>query len=123
MADRFDMSEAHLSMPPCLEPLIYRSAGIACAGQMMCEQFRLALDEIGEILFEDRRDAGVEFLTAAAQQGAVGGVLHQRVLEQIGGMRRGAVAEEEPGLAQPSERGLQFGVAALRYRFDQLIGE
>src|SRR5258706_6700556 len=108
MADRFDMSQAHYGMPPRFEPLINRSAGVACAGQMMRKQFRLALDEIGEILLQYRGDAGVQFLASRAQQGAVGGVLHQGVLEQIRGMRRDAAAEEEPGIAQSAERGVEI---------------
>jgi len=43
----------------------------------MGEQFGLALDEISKMLFQRRRDARVQFLAPAAQQGAVGGVLHQ----------------------------------------------
>ena len=86
-----------------LQPLIHGALGVAGGGQMMRQEFRLALDEIGEISFQHRRGAGVQFLAPAAQQGAVGGVLHQRVLEQIGGVRRRPAAEQQPGLGQPVE--------------------
>ena len=52
---------------------------------MMGQEFGLALDEIGEMLLQHRRDPSMQFLPPGAQQGAVGGVLHQRVLEEIGG--------------------------------------
>jgi hypothetical protein len=60
----------------------------------MGESFGLAFEEIGEMLFQRRRDARVQLLPPPAQQGGVGGVLHQRVLEQVGGLRRHAAAEQ-----------------------------
>jgi len=50
-----------------LQPLRHGPFGRSGGGQVMRQQFRLALDEIGKILFEDRGDAGVQFLAAAAQ--------------------------------------------------------
>jgi hypothetical protein len=41
-------------------------------------------------------NARVQRLARAAQQGAVGGVLDQRVLELIFGGRRGAALEDQP---------------------------
>ena len=89
----------------------------------MGEQFRLALDEIGEMLFQRRGDARVQFLAAAAQQGRVGGVLHQRVLEEVGGMRSGTAAEQQPGLIELIQGGLQFPLGTRCHRFDQFIGK
>jgi hypothetical protein len=59
----------------------------------MRQQFRLALDEIGEMLPQNTGDPCVQFLAAGAQQCAMGGILDQRMLEQIGGQRRRALAE------------------------------
>ena len=84
MADRLEMGRSRRGMLAGLQPLIDRALGIAGSSQMMGQQFGLALDEIGEMLLQHRRDPGVQFLPPCAQQGAVGGVLHQRVLEQVG---------------------------------------
>ena len=48
-------------------------------------------------------------LAAALEQALVGRVLDQRVLETVGGGRRGAVGEQEVGFGEPIERGLQRG--------------
>jgi hypothetical protein len=57
------------------------------------QEFGLTLDEIGEMVLEHRRDAGLQLLAPGAQQGAVGRVLHQSVLEQVRGLGRDAAAE------------------------------
>ena len=98
MADRFEVRQARCGMLAGLQPLIDRALGIAGGGQMMGQEFGLALDEIGEMLLQHCRDSGVQFLPPGAQQGAVGGVLHQRVLEEVGGLRRDTAAEQQPGL-------------------------
>jgi hypothetical protein len=90
---------------------------------MMGEQFGVALDEIAETRFQRRGDAPVQFLPSPAQQRTVGSVLHQRVLEQVGGMRSGAAAEQQSRIAQPSQRGLQLPFGTLRHLLDQFIGK
>ena len=62
MADRFEMRRARRSMLTRFQPLVDGPLGIAGGGEMMRQQFRLALDEIGEILFQHRRDARVQLL-------------------------------------------------------------
>ena len=79
MGNRFEVSQSRCGVPPCLEPLLDRAFGVASRRQVMGEQLRLALDEIGEMLFQRRRDAGVQFLPPAAQQGRVGRVLRGSV--------------------------------------------
>jgi hypothetical protein len=76
--------------------LIRGPLGVAGGGQMMGRNLGLALDEIGELLLQPCRDAGVHLLALCAQQGAVGGVLDQRVLEEIRRLRRDAAAEQDP---------------------------
>ena len=51
--------------------------------------------------------AAMQRLAAALEQALVGRVLDQRVLETVGGGRRGAVDEQEVGFREPIERGLQ----------------
>ena len=59
----------------------------------------------------------------AAQQGAVGGVLDQRVLEQIFGCRRDAALKDEAGFDEATQRLLQVGLGERRGRCQQLIGK
>ena len=48
-----------------LQPLIDGTFGVAGAGQMMCQEFGLALDEIGKILLQHRRDSSVQLLPSS----------------------------------------------------------
>ena len=93
MGDRFDMSQASGRILAGLQPLIDRAFGVASSRQVMGEQFRLALDKIGEMLFQRRRDARVQFLPSPAQKCRVGGVLHQRVLEGVSRIGRCTTSE------------------------------
>jgi hypothetical protein len=51
--------------------------------------------------------AAVKRLAAALEQALVGRILDQRVLETVGGGRRGAVREQEVGFREPIQCGLQ----------------
>ena len=57
------------------------------------------------------------------QQGAVGGVLDQRVLEQIFGHRRHAALEDQARFDEAAQRLLQFGLGEWRGCCQQLIGK
>jgi len=81
VADCFEVRQALGSMSAGLQPLIDRAVGCPGGSQMVRKEFGLTLDEVGKVLLERRRDAGVQFLPPDAQQGAVGGILHQGVLE------------------------------------------
>ena len=59
MTDRFEMGRARRGMLAGLQPLIDRAFGIVGRGQMMGQEFGLALDEISEMLLQHRRDASV----------------------------------------------------------------
>ena len=48
------------------QPLIDRALGVAGSSQMMRQEFGLALDKIGAMLFEHCCDAGVQFLPSRA---------------------------------------------------------
>ena len=51
---------------------------------MMGQELRLALYEIRKILLQHRRNSRVQFLSLGRSKHAIGGVLHHRVLEQVG---------------------------------------
>ena len=61
---------------------------------MTRQQLRLGLHDVGELAFENFGNAGVKRPTRFAQQGAIGGVLHQRVLEEIGRVSAARPAEK-----------------------------
>ena len=123
MTDRFKMRRASRGMLAGPQPLIDRALDLAGGRQMMGKEFGLALDEIGEMLLQHHRDAGVQFLPPDAQQCAVGRVLHQRVLEEVRGLRRDAAAEQEPGLGEPVEAQSKLGGGPLRHMLDQVVAE
>lgn len=49
--------------------------------------------------------------------------MHQRVLEQVGDLRRHAALEQQPGIDEPAERTRQFPIVPLPYCSQQLVGE
>jgi hypothetical protein len=65
----------------------------------------------------------MQLLAPALEQGLVGCVTHQRVLEAVGRLRRRALAEDQLGLDQPVQRAPQLVVAERRHRREQLVAE
>ena len=65
---------------------------------MLREELGLAVHQLGEMGFERFGDPGMELLARAAQQSAVGGVLHQRVLEQVLGRGRRSALKDQAGI-------------------------
>ena len=65
---------------------------------MAREQLRLVLRDLGESAFERGRDPAVQRAAGFPQQRAVGGVLDERVLEEIGRMVRRPAAKEQTRL-------------------------
>src|SRR6202045_550252 len=121
MADRFEVGKALGGMLAGFQPLIDRALGIAAARQMMGQEFWLALDEIGEILLQRRRDPSMQLLPPSAQQHVIGGVLHQRMLESVGGMRSSAAAKQQSCIAELTHRGLHPLLTARRQGLNKLI--
>ena len=62
---------------------------------MTRQQLRLTLDKISEFALEGLGYAGVKRTPRFAKQRAMGRVLHQSMLEQIGRGRRRALAEQQ----------------------------
>ena len=67
----------------------------ASLGAMTRQQFGLVLGNVRELTFQGFGDASVKCASGLAQQRAVGRVLHQRVLEQVAGMRGHALPEQQ----------------------------
>src|SRR5271154_5789773 len=89
-------------------PASPHSAAAFLGQARLCEvprqQLRLALRDVEESAFESLGDTGVERPTRLPQQSAVGGVLHERVLEEIGRVRRDALPGQQPRLNESIER-------------------
>ena len=87
------------------------------------DQLGIGLHDLGKIGGQRARDAAVDLLAARPQQRVVGGLLHQGVLEGVGGVRRIAAPEHEARLGQLVERALQLVLGQPGDRFEQLVGE
>ena len=90
---------------------------------MMRKKFGPSLDEIDEVPLQHRRDPGVQFLPSGAQQRAVGGVLHQRMLEEVRGMRSDAAAKQQSSIVELTQGELQLSLVALRHELDLFVGK
>src|SRR5262249_46251450 len=55
-----------------------------CLGVVMCQQFWLALSGLWELRFQDQSDTLMVVLSRAFEQGLIGGVLNEYVLEHVG---------------------------------------
>ena len=64
-------------------------------GKMVGKQLGTRLRKVGEPLFEHLGDAGVQLLALALEQRLVRHVLHQGMLEGVGGIGRRAAAEDQ----------------------------
>ena len=71
---------------------------------MTRQKLRLVLGNLRELVFKNFGDASMKRPAWLAQQRAVSSVLHQRVLEQVGRMRRHALPEQQASRNQSVKR-------------------
>ena len=64
------------------------------------QEFRLGFGDIRELVFEGFGDTGVQRAPRPAQQGAVCSILYQRMLEQVGRMRRHTLPKQQTGSSE-----------------------
>ena len=103
MADRFLIGRA-LDRPfagPL--PVHRRRSRQAGLGIVVRDQLRAGLDRIGEVALEQFGDLAVILQARAPEQRLVGGVLDQRMLEDVARTRRPAALIEQFGLDQAAE--------------------
>ena len=82
----------------------------ASLSEMMGDDFWLSCSALG-LAAQDFGGAAMQDLAAALEQAVVGCVLDQRVPESIVRLRAGVLGDEEAGVGEPVERGLQGEVA------------
>jgi hypothetical protein len=64
---------------------------------MLSQKLRLSRRRIGVPPLDRLRDPRVKLLPAALEQAVVRGVLNQRMLESVDGLRRTAASEDQSG--------------------------
>jgi hypothetical protein len=90
---------------------------------VMGQQLRLRLGRLRKALLQRPRDARMLLLPLAAQQGAAGHLLHQRMLEGVAGGGWWAAPQDQPGFEKPGHRVPQLVVAHRGHRRQQLVRE
>jgi hypothetical protein len=91
------------SAPPTLRRLAPKVCGLlnqAGLGAVPRQQFRLALGDVSKLAFKCSRDVSMKCSSRLAQQHAIGRVLHQDMLEQVGRMRRYTLPELQAGVKE-----------------------
>src|SRR6516162_9812832 len=89
----------------------------------MREDLRPGFDEVRKALFQFLGDPAMQSLARDAQQGAVGGVLDQRVLEYVDRFRWCPSLRDQLGGDKLGERGLQVDVRKTGDGAQQRIGK
>ena len=82
---------------------------------MACQLLRLKLCDVVELSFKYLGDTSVKCASRVTKQRAIGCVLHQRVLEQIGRMRWMTLPEQQTGINETIDGGLEFRFRLVRY--------
>jgi hypothetical protein len=86
----------------------------------MCKNFRLSPLHLREFALENRGDAAMQLLPSGSQHRTVGRVLHQRVLEGVLRIRRGAAPKNQFG-ALKLDQGIIELLWDLCYSTNQLV--
>src|SRR6516165_5045040 len=82
----FDQRGTDQRPPSRLAPKRGGSFDQACFGAVARQQLRLAVGDVRKSAFQDSRNPRMQRAARLAQQGTVGSVLHQSMLEQIARM-------------------------------------
>ena len=90
---------------------------------MARQQFRLARHDVGEPAFKRIDDPCMDGPTRFSQQRAIGGVLHQRMIEEVCRVGRRALAKQQAGRNQPVQRPVDLSGGFFRNGCQQGVGE
>jgi hypothetical protein len=91
--------------------------------EMVRKYLRLFLTSGGDPFLQHPRHRGMELLSATLQQGTVGHLLNQRMLEAVARLWQPAALKDQLGCNQLIERRSQVGIRQRRKSLEQPIGE
>ena len=103
-----DQCRARQRASPCLGPKtrgFIEQARLRCVS---CKQLRPAVGDLYELSLKRFSDTRMNCPTLVAQQGPIGGVLHQRMIELVDRIRRHALTKQQAGGDQPLEADSSF---------------
>ena len=112
MADCFHVCRALGGMLAGAPPVTNRHGGQPGLREVVRKQLGRGSQSVREAFLERLGDPGVQLLALAAQQAVVGRVPHQRVLEDVGRVRRHAAAEDQLGRDQPVQSARELRLSA-----------
>jgi hypothetical protein len=75
----------------------------------------VTLYKISELAFKGVSDAGVKCASRLAQERAMGGVLHEGMLEKINDIRRLSLPEQQAGCEETIKRGTKLRLRLARH--------
>ena len=116
LLDGFNQRRARQRPLSGLTPQTGRFLDQASLGAVTSQNLRLVLGDVSELTFEDVRDVSMKSATRLSQQRSVGRVLHKRMLEQIRGVWRDALPEQQTSSYKTVERRLEFHLRLSHYR-------
>ena len=123
VTDRFHMGRAPSGALAGPLPVAHGLLRQARLGVVVRQQLGLRLGEVGKALGHHLRRALVVLLPGAPQQRLIGRILHQGMLERIGGLRRHAPLVEHLGLHQLPQATPERQLVHGRHGPQQLIGK
>ena len=100
MVDRFRIGETLDGEPARPQPVLRRQLALPGLRRVVGDELGLGRGDLGKALGQDAGHPVVETAAPAAQQGAVSGLLDERVLEDVGGFRRQAALQQELRLGE-----------------------
>src|SRR5438067_723185 len=123
LQDRVEFGPAWSGALASSLPIADGTLDLAGFRQMMRQEFRLTLYPLGNAPLYDCGDARVQLLPIATQKCAVGGILHQSVLEGVSGLRRRSSLEHQFRSDKPRQFYLQLPLVSARDGAEQLVRE
>ena len=123
VTDRFLVGRALPRQSAGAQPPIQGAVLNPSLREMTGEEFGLALEKGGELRFERGGDTRMNFHSPALEQGRVGDILDQRVLEGVGRVGRLAAPEDQIGADEPDERFAERRLLQRRHRGQEIVIE
>jgi hypothetical protein len=114
LANGLDIRRASHGVSPGFDPVFYGFAIDARLGVVIREHFGLADPDLRKLLLQHLSDPVMVLLSCAPQQGLIGGVAYERVLEGVGRMRRQSALIQQLRVHQSSQFTLEGRLVQFR---------